>query len=370
MLVLVINAGSSSLKVSLVRDDGEVVSRRDFEVAGGRVDPAELTSAVRSMDGVEAVGHRVVHGGPRYRESVRIDLEVISYLATITDLAPLHLPAALAGIAAVHTLLPEVPAVACFDTAFHSEMPAAASTYAIPEEWRRRHGILRYGFHGFSHAYASRRAAEMLRKPTTELRVVTCHLGAGASLAAVQGGRSVDTTMGFTPLEGLVMATRSGTVDPGLVLWLQRHAGMTEAELTEALDQRSGLLAVAGTADMREVIERMPGDERARLAFDVYVHHLRSLIASMAAAMGGLDALVFTGGVGENAPEVRAAAIAGLGFLGLEIESASNASAEPDADISAPGALVRTIVIRAREDVEVARSVRRLLSGQNSVLQR
>lgn len=366
MRVLVINAGSSSLKVSLVRDDGDVLGSRDFEAAGGTIDPAELGLAVRSMDGIEAVGHRVVHGGPRYPESVRIDPGVISYLGTIIDLAPLHLPAALAGIAGVGALLPGVPAVACFDTAFHSGMPAPASTYAIPEEWRRRYGIRRYGFHGFSHAYASRRAAEMLRKPASELRVVTCHLGAGASLAAVQGGRSVDTTMGFTPLEGLVMATRSGTVDPGLVLWLLRHGGITEGELTEALDQRSGLRAVAGTADMREVLKRMPNDEHARLAFDVYVHRLRSLIASMAAAMGGIDALVFTGGVGENAPEVRAAAVAGLGFLGLEIEGASNASSEPDADISSPGALVPTLVIRAREDVEVARSVRRVLSGQDN----
>jgi len=356
------NAGSSSLKVSLVRDDGEVLNRRDFGAPGGRVDPAELTSAVRSMDGVEAVGHRVVHGGPRYPESVRIDSEVISYLATITDLAPLHLPAALAGIAAVRALLPEIPAVACFDTAFHSGMPAAASTYAIPEEWRERYGIRRYGFHGFSHVYAARRAAEMLREPPSELRVVTCHLGAGASLAAVQGGRSMDTTMGFTPLEGLVMATRSGTVDPGLVLWLQRHAGMTEAELNEALDQRSGLQALAGTADMREVLKRMSGDNHARLAFDVYVHRLRSLIASMAAAMGGLDVLVFTGGVGENAPEVRAASVAGLGFIGLEIEPALNASVETDTDISAAGARVPTLVVKAREDVEVAREVRRVLA--------
>lgn len=362
MQVLVINAGSSSLKVSLVRDDDEVLNRRDFDAPGGHVDPAELTSAVRSMDGVEAVGHRVVHGGPRYPASIRIDPEVISYLATITDLAPLHLPAALAGIAAVRALFPDVPAVACFDTAFHSGMPAAASTYAIPQEWRERYGIRRYGFHGFSHAYAARRAAEMLRESPSDLRVVTCHLGAGASLAAVQGGRSMDTTMGFTPLEGLVMATRSGTVDPGLVLWLQRHAGITEAELTEVLDQRSGLQAVAGTADMREVLKRMSDDDHARLAFDVYVHRLRSLIASMAAAMGGLDVLVFTGGVGENAPEVRAATVAGLGFLGLEIGGTSNAKVDRDADISAPDALVRTLVVKAREDVEVAREVRRILA--------
>ena len=262
------------------------------------------------MEGVEAVGHRVVHGGPRYSKSVRIDSEVVGYLATITDLAPLHLPAALAGIAAVGRVLPDVPAVACFDTAFHSSMPAAAATYAIPAEWRERYGIRRYGFHGFSHAYAARIAAQLLGRPESDLRVVTCHLGSGASLAAVWGGRSVDTTMGFTPLEGLVMATRSGSVDPGMLLWLERHAGLTEPELNDALDQRSGLLALAGTGDMREVLKRgFAGAEDARLAFDVYIHRLRACIASMAAAMGGLDALVFTGGVGENAPEVRSAAV-------------------------------------------------------------
>jgi acetate kinase len=362
--VLVLNAGSSSLKVSLVDEDGRTLVDREFEVAEGRLDEHQLAAAVHGMEGVEAIGHRVVHGGPRYPVSVRIDGEVIRYLVTITDLAPLHLPGALVGIAATRELLPRTPSVACFDTAFHSRMPAAASTYAIPDEWRERHGIRRYGFHGFSHAYASRRAAEMLQRSPHELRVVTCHLGAGASLAAVRGGRSVDTTMGFTPLEGLVMATRSGTVDPGALLYLVRHAGLTEPELTEALDRKGGLLALAGTADMREILKRIAdGDEAAELAFDVYVHRLRALIASMAAAMNGLDALVFTGGVGENAPPVRSAAVAGLRFLGLEIGPTLNASLGPDHDISAPGARVPTLVIKAREDVEVAREVRRVLSA-------
>jgi acetate kinase len=244
-------------------------------------------------------------------------------------------------------------------------MPPAASTYAIPAAWRKRYALRRYGFHGFSHAYASRRTAELLERPEAKLRVVTCHLGAGASLAAVLGGRSVDTTMGFTPLEGLVMATRSGTVDPGILLWLQRHARFTEARLMDALDRRSGLLALAGTADMREVLKRVAqGDEDARLALDVYVHRLRSLIASMAAAMGGADAVAFTGGVGENAPAVRAAAVAGLGFLGVEIDKALNrkVAKAADVDISRAGSKVRTIVIHAREDVEVAREVLRVLA--------
>jgi acetate kinase len=361
--VLVVNAGSSSLKVSLVGPDDAILALREFEALRGRFEEAQLEEAVHAMQGVDAVGHRVVHGGPRYSKSVRIDSEVVGYLATITDLAPLHLPTALAGIAAVGKVLPDIPAVACFDTTFHATMPAAAATYAIPAEWRERHGIRRYGFHGFSHAYAARVAAQLLRRPERELRVVTCHLGSGASLAAVWGGRSVDTTMGFTPLEGLVMATRSGSVDPGLLLWLERHAGLTEPELNDALDQRSGLLALAGTGDMREVLNKLAaGAEDARLAFDVYIHRLRACIASMAAAMGGLDALVFTGGVGENAPEVRSAAVGGLGFLGLEIAPSLNAKVGADADVSTSGARVRTLVIHAHEDVEVARDVRRLLS--------
>jgi len=362
--VLVLNAGSSTLKVSLVDGDDRVLTDKELPLTEGRLDEAKLAIAVHAMEGVEAIGHRVVHGGPRYRSSVRIDAEVIGYLVTITDLAPLHLPAALAGIAAARELLPRAPGVACLDTAFHSRMPEAASTYAVPEEWRERYGVRRYGFHGFSHAYAARRAAEILRRPPSELRVVTCHLGAGASLAAVRGGRSVDTTMGFTPLEGLVMATRSGTVDPGMILWLQRHAGIGEPALTEALDREGGLKALAGTSDIREILNRIAdGDDRAELALDVYIHRLRSLIAAMAAAMNGLDALVFTGGVGENSAPVRAAATAGLRFLGVEIGPTLNASLGTDSDISAPGALVPTLVIKAREDVEVAREVRKVLAA-------
>ncbi|HVC74898.1 MAG TPA: acetate/propionate family kinase [Candidatus Micrarchaeaceae archaeon] len=364
MRVLVVNAGSSSLKVSLVGPDDAILADHEFDAARGRFDDDRLKEAVGAMDGFEAIGHRVVHGGSRYSESVRISPEVVDYLTTITDLAPLHLPAALAGIAFAAKAYPKVPAVACFDTAFHSRMPAAASTYAIPEDWRARDGIRRYGFHGFSHSYSSRIAARLLGSPERELRVVTCHLGSGASLAAVFGGRSVDTTMGFTPLEGLVMATRSGSVDPGMLLWLQRHAGLTEAELNDALDRRSGLLALAGTGDMRELLQRASaGDAKASFAIDVYVHRLRACIASMAAAMAGLDAVVFTGGVGENATAVRTAAAGGLGFLGLAIDPALNSQVSGDAEISAANASVRTLVIHAHEDVEVARAVRQVLSS-------
>src|SRR6202140_2438736 len=316
------------------------------------------------MQDIEAVGHRVVHGGSRYPQSVRIDADVIRYLVTITDLAPLHLPAALAGVAAVREVLPRFPAVAARDTAFHSRMPAAASTYAIPHEWRQRFGVRRYGFHGFSHSYAARRAAQLLGSPGTGLKVVTCHLGSGASVAAVWGGRSMDTTMGFTPLEGLVMATRSGSIDPGAVLWLQRHAGVTEAEMTEALDRHSGLAALAGTGVMKELLEtRSSGDEDAQLAFDVYIHRLRYCIAARTAGMGGVGVLVFTGGVGERAGPVRAATVSGLRFLGVEIDPMLNTNLDTDADISSPSAAVPTLVVKAREDIEVAREVRKVLSS-------
>jgi acetate kinase len=361
--VLVVNAGSSSLKVSAVDPDDSIVFERDFKAQDGHYGEAELHSALREIQGVEAVGHRVVHGGAKYPASVRIDAQVVDYLASITDLAPLHLPASLAGIATVRTVLPRLPAVACFDTAFHSKMPAEASTYAVPSEWRTQYGVRRFGFHGFSHAYASRRAAEILGRPHAFMRTITCHLGSGASLAAVLGGRSVDTTMGFTPMEGLVMATRSGSIDPGLLLWLQRHAGMTEAQLTEALDERSGLYGMAGIADMREVLRgAASGSPQSRLALDVYLHRLRAFIAAMAAAMDGTDALVFTGGVGENAPAVRAAAAGGLGFLGVEIDLAVNERIEGDGDISTAGAEVRTLVVHAHEDIEVARDVRKVLA--------
>ncbi len=254
--------------------------------------------------------------------------------------------------------LPDVPAVACFDTAFHAGMPDAAATYALPQGLRERFGVRRYGFHGLSHAYASRRAGALAPGAP---RVVTCHLGAGASLCAVLDGRSVDTTMGFTPLEGLVMATRSGSVDPGLLLWLLEHERMNERELAEALERSSGLLGLAGTADMREVLSR--SDPEARLALDVYVHRLRAGIASMAASLGGLDALVFTGGVGENSPEVRSLACSVLGFLGASVESAVNDAIKEDGPVGAPDASVSVLVVFAREDLEIARQVRALLAG-------
>jgi acetate kinase len=295
---------------------------------------------------------------------VLIDDRVEDRLWALTDLAPLHQPKSLAALAAVSEALPGVPAVACFDTAFHASMPPAATTYALPVEWRTRWELRRYGFHGLSHAYAARRAAEMAGRPVQDLRIVSCHLGAGASLAAVAGGRSVDTTMGFTPLEGLVMATRSGSVDPGLVIWLLEHVRMPPAELASTLEHRSGLLGLAGTPDMRSVLASAgAGDPSAVLGRDVYVHRLRVAIASMTAAMGGLDVLLFTGGVGENAPAIRELASRDLGYLGIRLDPAANAAAAPDAEIGDPGATVRSLVIRAREDLEIVHEVRGVLGA-------
>ncbi len=360
--ILVVNAGSSSLKLRLLGPDDELAAAADLPAPRGSADAAEVAAAVAGFGEITAIGHRIVHGGTAYSGPVRIDAAVEERLRALTDLAPLHQPKSLAALAAVSTALRDVPAVACFDTAFHAGMPAAATTYALPPEWRKRWDLRRYGFHGLSHAYAARRAAELVGRPTEELRIVSCHLGAGASLAAIAGGRSVDTTMGFTPLEGLVMATRSGSVDPGLVIWLEEHVRMPPAELAATLEHRSGLLGLAGTADMREVLAAAAaGDPAAILGRDVYVHRLRASIAAMTAALGGLDVLLFTGGVGENAPEIRERATRDLGFLGVSIDGARNAAAVPDTEIGAAGAAVRSLVVRAREDLEIAHEVRAVL---------
>lgn len=362
--VLVVNAGSSSLKLRLLDGDDQVVASRDLPAPSGAVEPDQVADALEGIEPPDAVGHRIVHGGTRFVGPVRLDATVERGLRALIDLAPLHQPKSLAMLDAVRTILPDVPAVACFDTAFHAGMPAAAATYALPPEWRHRWELRRYGFHGLSHAYASGRAAELVGRPIEELRIVTCHLGAGASLAAVSGGRSVDTTMGFTPLEGLVMATRSGNVDPGLVLWLEEHAGMPPAELASTLEHRSGLLGLAGTDDMRVILEAADrGEPDASLALAVYVHRLRAGIASMAAAMGGLDVIVFTGGVGEHAPAVRELAVRDLGFLGIGIDPARNGADGDDREIGSPEAPVRALVVAAREDLQIAREVRGLLSS-------
>jgi acetate kinase len=409
--VLVVNAGSSSLKLSVLDERDSVVSSEVLETPQGQVDGSALRDVIERNGPIGAVGHRIVHGGTEFTAPVLIDGEVVRRLEALSDLAPLHQPRSLAGLDAVSRILPETPAVACFDTAFHATIPATAATYALPAEWRQRWQLRRFGFHGLSHAYASRRASELMRasagvgigagpgtvmggvpvigggpvagglpaaaggpvppaagggpaggEPAVPLRLVTCHLGAGASLAAVRGGASVDTTMGFTPNEGLVMATRSGSVDPGLLLWLQEHAGMAISEVSAGLEQRSGLAGLAGTADMREVLAtERAGEPNAVLAMGVYLHRLRAGIAAMVAALGGLDALVYTGGIGERSAPVRWRAAEGLGFLGVELDQSANEAAKGDQELSPPGAPVRAFVIEAREDLEIARGVRQVL---------
>jgi acetate kinase len=360
MRVLVVNAGSSSLKLRVLDPNDEVAFARDL----GPINEGDaLAEALSEVGGVEAVGHRIVHGGTRFSNSVRIDETVRDSLGTLTDLAPLHQPLSLAALDEVSRIKPELPAVASFDTAFHVTLLPEAATYALPDEWRDRYGIKRYGFHGLSHKYAARRVAEILHRSADRLRLVTCHLGAGASLAAVKDGESVDTTMGFTPLEGLVMATRSGTIDPGLVLWLLNNAGLSVDDVADALEHRSGLKGLAGTADMSRVLAAAnAGKPDARRAVDVYVHRLCASIASMAASLEGLDVLVFTGGVGENAWPIRQRVGDRLGFLGIQIDAERNRTTASDADIATPGATVRCLVIASREDVEIAREVRRVLT--------
>jgi acetate kinase len=362
--VLVVNAGSSSLKHAVLDDDRQVSGTTVERWEGaGHLEPLEAFLA--DVDGVEAVGHRVVHGGPRYDAPVRVADDVTAYLDSIEDLAPLHNPRAVAGMRDVGRLLPGVPAVVCFDTSFHATLPADAATYALPRQWNERWGLRRYGFHGLSHAYAVGRAAELVGRPLEALRVVSCHLGAGASLAAVRGGRSVDTTMGFTPLAGLVMVTRSGSVDPGLVLWLLEHGGVDRERLSDVLEHESGMKGLSGTSgDLRDVLAgREKGDRDCALAFDVFTHRLCREIAAMTASAGGLDLLVLTGGVGERSSEVREVVGERLGYLGVAVDPDANGVTTADGDITASGARVRTVVVTAAEEVEIARETRRVLAG-------
>lgn len=354
MRVLTVNPGSSSLKVSLLDADDTLLAERSG--AGHEMGP--VAAGVPKPD---AIGVRFVHGGPDFTEPVPIDAAVTERLHELAGLAPLHQPASLRALSEITAALPGVPAVACFDTAFHATIPDAAATYALPAEWRRRFGLRRYGFHGLSYSYAVRRTGEMLGG--VPARTVVCHLGAGASLCAVADGRSVDTTMGFTPLEGLVMASRAGSIDPGIPLWLIRQ-GLPVRDVDSALENDSGLRGLAGTGDMRKIralaAER---DADALAALDVYHHRLRACAAAMTASLGGLDALVFTGGVGEHDAAVRLRLAEDLAYLGVSVDGDRNAGVDGDADITAPDAAVRTLVIESREDREIAAGTRRALSG-------
>jgi acetate kinase len=368
---LVLNAGSSSLKWSLLdAGGGSSGAASGSLVAGGneRWDedaPAEpVFGRLRALPSPDAVGHRLVHGGARFRKGILLDAETRRLLASTAEVDPLHTARALAGVDAAFAAFPGVPEVAAFDTAFHSTIPDAAALYPLPREWTESYRLRRYGFHGLSVAWSVRRAAELLGGMPRRLAV--CHLGSGCSATAVQDGRSVDTTMGFTPLEGLMMATRSGTVDPGILLHLQRERGISVPELEEALNRRSGLLGVSGiSADLREVLRAAgEGDPAARLAHDMFVHRLCRELGGMIASLGGLDALVFTGGIGEHSPEIRAAATAPFADLGLALDPEKNAAAtsgKGEADLSAPGARARTLVIEAREDLSVLEEMKRVL---------
>ena len=366
MRVLVVNSGSSTLKLTLLGSEDDVLGHRELDTPRGTVETRAMEVALGAallgdLAGAQAVGHRIVHGGERFHEAVRIDAKVFGALAGLAELAPLHQPRGLDALESVAEALPELPHIACFDTAFHADMPAAAATYALPARWRKRWGVRRYGFHGLSHAWVAQRVPQLL-KTSRSLRIVSCHLGAGASVCAIGGGRSLDTTMGFTPLDGLVMATRSGGLDPALVLWLLQRPGLNARELEQTLEHGSGLLALGGSADMRVLLERADGgDAEAKLAVDVYIHRLRAGIAAMASALGGLDALAFTGGVGQSSAAIRRMATADLGFLGVVLDEERNSSGEGDRDISAAGAQVRTLAIEAREDLEMARQVRAVL---------
>lgn len=358
--VLVVNAGSSSLKLSVLDESEEVVEKHEIDHWDDG-DASVLDDVAGGWE-FDAVGHRVVHGGGEFTEATVVDDEVRARIERLTSLAPLHQPRALAGIGAAREAFGDRPSVACFDTGFHASLSPAASTYAVPAAWRDRWPLRRFGFHGLSHAYAARRTADLLERPVEGLRVVTCHLGAGASLCAVSDGRSVDTTMGFTPLEGLVMATRSGTIDPGLVLWLQREGGLGVDEVNDGLENDSGMKALGGTSDQAQLLQRAAdGDGVAAAAVEVYVHRLVRELGSMVAVLGGVDALAFTGGVGENAALIRERAVAALGFVGARLSPSANASPTLDALVHADDSRVAVAVVEAREDIEIAREVRRAL---------
>jgi acetate kinase len=398
-LVLVLNSGSSSVKFAvLTPETGE-------RVLGGLAERVGMPEAVLrisrySGDAVEeslpegsyqavisgvlghladigaqgqgqarliGAGHRVVHGGDRFGASVLVDGEVIAAIRSFAPLAPLQNPADLAGIEAVSAARPELPQVAVFDTAFHQTMPARAFRYAVPEEWYTRYGVRRYGFHGISYRFVSERAAALLGRPLDELRLVTAHLGNGCSAAAIRDGVSVDTTMGLTPLEGLVMGTRSGDIDPGVFGYLAGRTGQTAGELTEVLNTQSGLLGLSGAgSDMRTVqAAAAQGDERARLALDVFVHRLAKAIAGLVTSLERLDALVFTGGIGENSAVVRGLVLRRLGFLGLiEDPEANNGHGRSTRGrISHPGP-VQALVVPTDEELMIARDTARLLAGR------
>lgn len=397
MKILVINAGSSSLKYQIynMKDESVMASGRverigmdssilTHEVPGRQevrvvseilehvtavkrvvdmlVDPQH--GVLSSINEIEAVGHRVVHGGESFKQSVLVTTEVKLEIRRLFDLAPLHNPAHMMGITAVEANLPEVSQVVVFDTAFHQTMPPKAYLYPIPMVLYRRHKIRRYGFHGTSHYYVSDKAAKLLGKPLNEMKVISCHIGNGASVTAIEGGQSVDTSMGLTPLEGLMMGTRSGDIDPAIVPFTMTKEELTLSEVNSMLNKHSGLMAISGlSSDMREIVQGMDdGDKNATLAFDMYVYRLRKYIGAYAAAMNGFDVLIFTAGVGENSDRLRASVCEGLTFLGLELDEELNKQRSREARmISTPDSRIQVLVVPTNEELLIARDTYELV---------
>lgn len=366
MRTLVINAGSTNVKFSVLDGERELFAT----VAEHQTPTAAVASGLAKVRAagflhVDAVGHRIVHGGREFTEGVRITDDVLVRLAALNDLAPLHNPPAHEALVEAQKQLPDVPHVAAFDTAFHARIPHFAATYPVPAKWTGEWGIRKFGFHGLSHEYCARRATETLIGPTSNslLRVVVAHLGGGCSLSASSQGLCVDTTMGFTPLDGLMMATRSGSIDPGVIVYVMRHHGLTVDQIEHALNYESGLLGVSGvSADIREVQKAAnAGHREADLALAMFAYRVRLGVAAMAAALGGINALVFTGGIGEHSQSVRKEVCQKLDFLGVKIDPNLNRDCQPDMDISHTDSKVRVLVIHTREDVTIVREVERVL---------
>ncbi|MFC1551798.1 acetate/propionate family kinase [Candidatus Latescibacterota bacterium] len=400
--VLVINCGSSSVKFRLIETaDASVLAKGAIERLGldspifnysrgdgaeisGPVDAAGHTDAVKyilelltdpergvidHISDIGAIGHRFVHGGTLFRESVALNIDVLEKIGSILDLAPLHNPANLLGINACFAAAPDTPQVVVFDTAFHASLTPEAYMYALPQKYYREYGVRKYGFHGTSHYYASRRVAELMDRPVESLKIITCHLGSGCSVDAVRDGYAVDTSMGFTPLEGLVMGTRTGDIDAAAVLYIMKKEGFTPDEMSEVLNRKSGLLGVSGISpDIREIhVEAVSGNESAKLALSMYSYRIKKYISAYNGVLGGIDALVFTGGVGENDAGVRSDSCSGLSFAGIEIDEKKNEAPRDgrDRDISVDDAPVRVFVVHAGEETVIAREAERLckLSG-------
>ncbi len=403
MKILVINCGSSSVKYQLIDTETEIAlakgmvsrigmsasvlthkphDRPEVKVSGEILDHivaieyvvtmllSENHGVIKDRSEIEAIGHRVVHGGEKFTDSVLITPELMSELRNLIELAPLHNPHNIRGINACHKTLPGVPMVAVFDTAFHHRMPSFAYIYGLPYVMYKRYGIRRYGFHGTSHQYVSERAERMLGKSIKDLKLITCHLGNGASVTAIDGGVSVDTSMGFTPLEGLMMGTRSGDLDPAIILHIMAREELTLHEANTLLNKHSGLAGISGvSSDMREIIESAhQNHSNATLALRAYCYRLKKYIASYIGVMGGLDGLIFTAGVGENSPDVRELSCESLSFLGIKIDPAKNAQAVgKEMDISADDATVRTLVVPTNEELVIARDTMRIVQAAAKV---